>query len=93
MPGRTGTEFFKRAGLEGTRVGSGKKDDPAQVAAQSYEALMSGKDHVVAASFGNKAMAGVAKVLPEATKAQEHRRLSEPGKGEPLVPAGAPPWR
>ncbi|MEW9551905.1 SDR family NAD(P)-dependent oxidoreductase [Nonomuraea sp. NPDC050783] len=82
MPGPTDTEFFERAGMEDTRIGSGKKDDPAQVAAQAYEALMSGKDHVVAGSFKNKAMAGAAKVMPEAAKAQMHRRMAEPGSGD-----------
>ncbi|UBU16323.1 SDR family NAD(P)-dependent oxidoreductase [Nonomuraea gerenzanensis] len=82
MPGPTDTAFFERAGMRDTRVGSGKKDDPAQVAAQAYEALMDGEDHVVAGSLKNRAMAGAAKVLPEKAKAQAHRRLAEPGSGD-----------
>ncbi|MEV4570199.1 SDR family NAD(P)-dependent oxidoreductase [Nonomuraea sp. NPDC049419] len=81
MPGPTETEFFERAGLEDTRLGSSKKDDPARVAEQAYEALMSGKDHVVAGSPTNKVMAGAAKLMPETAKAKAHRHLSEPGSG------------
>ncbi|WP_219509000.1 SDR family NAD(P)-dependent oxidoreductase [Nonomuraea ceibae] len=82
MPGPTDTTFFERAGMTDTRVGSGNKDDPAQVAAQAYEALMAGKDHVVAGSVKNRVMAGAAKVLPEKAKAQAHRRMAEPGSGD-----------
>ena len=44
MPGPTETDFFERAGMsEDTKVGTSKKDDPAQVARQGFEAMMSGK--------------------------------------------------
>jgi short-subunit dehydrogenase len=81
MPGPTDTEFFERAGLEDTRVGSGRKDDPAEVARDGFEAMMAGKDHVVAGSVRNKLMAGASKVTPESAKAQMHRKMSEPGSG------------
>ncbi|MEU6737880.1 SDR family NAD(P)-dependent oxidoreductase [Streptosporangium sandarakinum] len=81
MPGPTDTEFFERAGMEDTRIGSGHKDDPAEVARQGFEALMAGKDHIVAGSFANKAMAQAARVTPEPAKAAASRRLSEPGSG------------
>lgn len=32
MPGPTDTDFFRRAGMEDTRIAQGPKDDPAQVA-------------------------------------------------------------
>src|SRR5918998_342242 len=44
MPGPTETEFFERADMLDTPVGSSKKDDPAQVAAQGFTALMKGAD-------------------------------------------------
>jgi short-subunit dehydrogenase len=81
MPGPTDTAFFDRAGLQDTRVGASEKDDPAEVAAQAYAALMKGRDHVVAGSVKNKVMATASKVMPETTKAQMHRRMSEPGSG------------
>jgi len=52
--GPTDTNFFRRADMEDTKVGAGKKDDPADVARQGFEAMMSGKDHVVAGSMKNK---------------------------------------
>jgi short-subunit dehydrogenase len=79
MPGATDTEFFEKAGLQDTKLGAGEKDDPALVARQGYEALLAGKDHVVAGSFKNKVQAAVAKVMPEPAKAQMHRSASEPG--------------
>jgi short-subunit dehydrogenase len=82
MPGPTETEFFERAGLTDTKVGASEKDDPAEVAEQGFEALMSGKDHVVAGSMKNKLMAGAAKVMPESAKAQAHRRMAEPGSAD-----------
>ena len=49
MPGPTDTEFFERGGMQDTPVDSARKDDPADVARDGFEALMAGKDHVVAA--------------------------------------------
>src|SRR3954468_18498035 len=44
QPGPTDTNFFHRAGLDATKAGQDKKDDPAQVAQQGYDAMMAGKD-------------------------------------------------
>lgn len=79
MPGPTDTRFFDRAGMGDTKLGVGPKDDPAEVARDGFEALMKGKDHVVAGSMRNKVLAGSAKAAPERIKAELHRRLSEPG--------------
>src|SRR3954447_5739989 len=58
MPGPTDTEFFDRAELGDTPIGEGPKDDPAEVAREGYEALMGGKEKVVAGSLKNKLQAG-----------------------------------
>jgi short-subunit dehydrogenase len=79
MPGPTETNFFERAGMQDTKVGSGEKDDPAEVAKEGYEALMAGKDHVIAGSLGNKVQATMAHILPDTVTAEMHRRESEPG--------------
>jgi uncharacterized protein len=81
MPGPTDTEFFERADMMDTNVGQGKKDDPAKVAKQGFEALMKGKDHVVAGSVKNKAQAVANKVVPDTAKAEMHRKMAEPGSG------------
>jgi len=47
QPGPTDTNFVSRAGMEDTKVAKDKKSDPADVAREGFEALMSGKDHVV----------------------------------------------
>jgi len=81
LPGPTETEFFERAGIEDTRLGQSTKDDPAEVARDGFEALMSGKDHVVAGSLRNRLMTAAAKIMPERAKAATHAKLSEPGSG------------
>jgi short-subunit dehydrogenase len=65
MPGPTDTEFFERADMTDTKLGAGPKDDPADVAKQGFEALMNGKDHIVAGSLKNRMMTAAAKVLPQ----------------------------
>src|SRR3954466_15571154 len=47
MPGATDTEFFKRAGMTDTKVGTDPKDDPVDVAKDGFEAMMSGASDVV----------------------------------------------
>jgi short-subunit dehydrogenase len=42
MPGATETEFFERADMLDTKVGTEKKMDPAEVAKQGYDAMMNG---------------------------------------------------
>jgi uncharacterized protein len=81
MPGPTETEFFSRAEMDDTPIGQGKKDDPSKVAKMGFEALMAGKDRVVAASLGTKAQEAAAKVLPDAVKAKMHAKQAEPGAG------------
>lgn len=56
MPGPTDTNFFTRAGMHDTVIGRMPKDDPRQVAKQGYDAMMSGKQKVVAASPFSKAI-------------------------------------
>ena len=82
MPGPTDTNFFHRAEMDDTKVGADKKDDPTEVAKQGFEALMAGKDAVVAGSLSTKLQGAVAKVMPDTIKAEAHRHLSEPGSGD-----------
>ncbi len=79
MPGATETEFFHRAGAEDTKLGASEKDDPAEVAKEGFEALMAGKDHVVAGSFKNKLQAAAGYTLPDPLVAKAHASMSEPG--------------
>jgi len=83
MPGPTNTNFFHRAGMDDTYAGQVAKrfNDPADVARQGFEALMAGRDRVVSSSLGTKIQGAVARFVPEALKAELHRRLSAPGSG------------
>jgi short-subunit dehydrogenase len=82
MPGATETNFFHRAGADDTKIGTSEKDDPAEVAREGFDALMNGKDHVVAGSFKNKVQATLAHVLPDPVAAQMHRGQAEPGSAD-----------
>jgi uncharacterized protein len=81
MPGPTDTDFFDRADMLDTLVGSAEKDDPAVVAKQGFEALMKGDERVVAGGLKTKATAAAGKVMPDSMKAEQHRRMAEPGSG------------
>src|SRR5215207_10639575 len=47
MPGATETDFFERADMLDTKVGTQKKDDPADVAKTGFDAMMRGDGDVV----------------------------------------------
>jgi short-subunit dehydrogenase len=78
MPGATDTEFFARADMLDTKVGAGKKDDPADVAKVGFKAMMAGEGDVVA-GLKNKIQATVANVTPASVLAEMHRKQAEPG--------------
>jgi uncharacterized protein len=82
LPGPTDTEFFERAGMEDTRLGSADKDDPADVAREGFEALMAGKERAVSASLSTKLQGRGSRFLPDSAKAAMHRRMAEPGSGD-----------
>ena len=79
MPGPTETNFFERADMAGnTRVGQSSKDDPEQVAAQGYAALMAGKRRVVAGSVATRAQYVAGVLLPDPVKAAVHTVMAKP---------------
>lgn len=79
MPGATETNFFHRADADDTKLGASEKDDPAEVAKEGFEALMAGKDHVVAGSLKNKLQAAAGYALPDPLVAKAHAAMAEPG--------------
>lgn len=81
MPGATETEFFDRADMLDTKVGSDEKDDPAKVAKNGWDALLAGKAHIVS-GWKNKLQAAAAHVTPAAILAEQHRKMAEPGTAE-----------
>ena len=78
MPGPTDTEFFARAGLEDTKVGSEKKADPAKVAQDGFEAMLKGEGDVIS-GWKNKIQVALAHVTPAGILAEQHRKMAEPG--------------
>jgi short-subunit dehydrogenase len=81
MPGATETEFFERADMLDTKVGTQEKDDAAKVARDGFEAMMAGESDVVS-GWTNKIQTTVANVTPNEMLAEQHRKLAEPGTGE-----------
>jgi short-subunit dehydrogenase len=80
QPGPTDTDFFHRAGMDNTSVGSsGKKEsEPEDVARQGIEALLEGKDHVYAASLTTKVEGAIANFVPGAVKGAMHEKMAKP---------------
>jgi short-subunit dehydrogenase len=78
MPGATETEFFERADMMDTKVGTMKKDDAADVAKQGFDAMMRGTGDVVT-GWHNKLQAAIAHVMPADMLAEMHSRQAAPG--------------
>ncbi len=78
MPGATETEFFERADMMDTKVGTQKKADPAKVAQDGYDAMMKGVGSVVS-GWDNKLRAAISHIAPDDTLAEIHRGMAEPG--------------
>ena len=80
QPGPTNTDFFHRAGMDNTEVGSSGKTEsqPEDVARQGIEALLSGKDHVYAASAKTKIEGMLANVTPGSVKGAMHEKMAKP---------------
>lgn len=80
-PGATDTDFFRRAGMEDTEVGSKGKEsnDPAVVAQQGFDALMKGEQEVFAASISTKVAGTLGKFVPDSVKASQHEKMAKHG--------------
>jgi short-subunit dehydrogenase len=78
MPGATETEFFERADLMDTKVGTQEKQPADEVAKIGFEAMMRGDGDVVS-GWQNKLQAAIANVTPASVLAEQHRKLAAPG--------------
>jgi short-subunit dehydrogenase len=78
MPGATETEFFERADMLDTKVGTQKKDSPVDVAKSGWDALMKGEGEVVA-GWSNKLRAAISHITPQGVLAEQHRKMAAPG--------------
>lgn len=78
MPGATDTDFFQKAGMEESKmVQEGSLADPAKVAKDGYEALMTGKEKVIS-GFKNKAMVAATKLVSDDVAAKSMHKQMEP---------------
>jgi short-subunit dehydrogenase len=78
MPGATETEFFERADMLDTKVGTEKKQPASEVAKIGFDAMMRGDGDVVA-GWANKLRAAIAQIMPASVVAEQHRRMAAPG--------------
>src|SRR3954469_3870126 len=81
MPGATETEFFERADMMDTKVGTMKKDDRAAVAKTGYEGMMAGERSVIH-GLHNKLQVATATLAGGGIAAEMHRKQAEPGTAE-----------
>jgi short-subunit dehydrogenase len=81
MPGATDTDFFERADLLDTKVGTDHKSDPADVARVGFEAMEKGEGGVVA-GLSNKLRVALANIMPNSMLAEQHRKMAEPGSAQ-----------
>ena len=77
MPGATETDFFERADMMGTKIGQAKKDDPADVARQGFDAMIKGTGDVVT-GWLNKLQSAIANITSANMLAEQDRRMAEP---------------
>jgi short-subunit dehydrogenase len=85
MPGATETDFFDRADMLDTKLGSSDKAHASDVAKTGFDAMMKGELKVVA-GFGNKLRAAVSHVAPDSALAEIQRGMAEPGTGKAEEP-------
>lgn len=81
MPGATETDFFRRADMLDTGVGTTEKDHPADVAKTGFEAMLRGDGDIVA-GVKNKLQSAAANVTPASVLAKQHRKMAEPGSAD-----------
>jgi short-subunit dehydrogenase len=77
QPGATDTDFFNKADMQDSKILDTELSDPAQVAKDGYEALMSNDDKVVSGAR-NKMMVGMSNVVPEDKVADMMKKMQEP---------------
>jgi short-subunit dehydrogenase len=80
-PGATETEFFERADMQDTKVGTAKKDDPADVARVGWEAMKKGEGATIY-GLKNKVQVAASSLMTDETTAKLHRMQAEPGTGK-----------
>lgn len=81
MPGATETDFFERADMMDTKLGTEKKQPASEVAELGFKAMMKGDADVIT-GWDNKLKAAISHILPSTTMAEQHRREAAPGSAK-----------
>src|SRR6201996_8320610 len=83
MPGVTDTDFFNKAGMNDSKAVQDKEAmaDPADVAKEGYEALMAGKDRVIA-GWKNSMEVHAANLMPDSAVAHTMYEQQKPMEQE-----------
>jgi hypothetical protein len=63
------------------KIGTQKKDDPADVAENGFRAMMAGDGGIVS-GFHNKMRVAAATVMPSETLAKQHTKMAAPGTAD-----------
>lgn len=81
LPGATDTDFFHKADMERSAIVQDRSSlaDPADVARDGYDALMSGTDKVIS-GLKNKAMIGMSNLMPDPAVAAMMDRQQKPAQ-------------
>ena len=74
VPCATDTDFFRRAEMMDTDVGTTEEDDPAEVAKNGFDVMMKGDGYVVS---GFKVQSAEVNVTPAGVMASQHRKMVE----------------
>lgn len=81
-PGVTDTDFFRKADQqEAKMVKEGSRAEPAEVAKDGYEAMMSGRDKIIS-GLKNKAMVGASQIMPDPAVAETMHKMMNPSDKE-----------
>jgi hypothetical protein len=78
LPGATETDFFNKADMLNSKAIKDKElADPAEVAQDGFDALMSGKDMVIS-GLKNKMQMAMSNVIPDDMLAAQMKKQQEP---------------
>ncbi|RFZ84447.1 SDR family oxidoreductase [Mucilaginibacter terrenus] len=79
LPGPVDTDFFNKADMQSSRIVQDKSSlsDPADVAKDGYDALMSGTDKIVS-GFKNKVTVAMSNITPDTTVAHMMNEMQKP---------------
>jgi uncharacterized protein len=83
LPGRTDTAFFEKADMTDSKEYQDHAlADPAKVAKDGYEAMMSGENRVIS-GIQNKLMVGMMNSMPDSANAEKMQKNMQPSEKSP----------